>query len=119
MAFNPVAAFAALSVLFIPGIAFSFALLRSTTFGRFDKTLLGLILGMLSIPLLSFFEYFFLGVKLNALLVLANALLVLFASLLSLHFQGATFRPSIPRFEEKNWKQYAVLVLVALSILLG
>lgn len=86
----------AFTAMALPGIAMSFALLRGTSLNRADKTLLGVILGFIAVPLLCFFEYLFLGIGFTAQLVLANGLLVFFASLAWLYLQGARFAaPSV------------------------
>ncbi|MBI4361425.1 hypothetical protein HY572_06685 [Candidatus Micrarchaeota archaeon] len=86
----------AFTVLTVPGIAMSFALLRGTSLNRADKALLGAVLGFVAVPLLSFVEYLFLGIGFSAQLVLANSLLVLLASLFAMHLQGAKIKkPSL------------------------
>ncbi|MBI5036189.1 hypothetical protein HZC09_02500 [Candidatus Micrarchaeota archaeon] len=117
MVFDVLSALGALGVLFIPGIFASFALLNGTKYSGFDKLVFGLILGLILVPLLSFTEYFLFSVKFNALLVLANSLLVLLVSFGIMHYQKQRLGFSF-KFENKEWKRYAVLGLLTLFIVL-
>ena len=70
-----------------PGIMLSFALLKHTCFNRFEKTAVGVMLGMLVAPTLAFLEFVLLGVKLSAPAVFLNYVIVLALALAALYLQ--------------------------------
>ncbi len=76
------------TVFAVPGIVLSFALFTGTRFNKLDRVLAGLILGATVLPLLAFLEYLLLGIKLSALLVLGNALLVIVIGVALLYKRG-------------------------------
>ena len=111
-------------VLFIPGLALSFAVLNGTSLRKFDKALFGIVLGLIAVPLLSFLEFLFLGLHLNVWLVVFNSLLVLFASLAYLNMvKGISFKlPSFSSnvskedaisFLKKNWAYILLIAIMA------
>ena len=116
---------AALLALFIPGIALSFALLQGTAFGRIDKTLFGLIVGILVIPTLAFVQYVLLGLQFNAALVLFNAGLVLAASLAAYYLRTGAWPVPRIRLEphlkapaewfKTHWPQVVLLIIMAVA----
>ncbi len=120
MPFDAFAATAAILGMLVPGVAMGFALFRHTGFSRIDKTVLGGIMGIALVPLLLFLEYLFLGIGMNAMLVLANELLVLFAGIGLYYAQG---KPdfSLPKitldkaFVFKYWPYLAVLLFMAVG----
>ncbi|MBU1197107.1 hypothetical protein KJ765_01195 [Candidatus Micrarchaeota archaeon] len=65
----------------IPGIIFGFALLHRITFSRLEKTLIGVVLGILLPPTLAILEFQFLGLRFNTGVVLFNILLVFIAGI--------------------------------------
>ena len=119
---NVIAAVLTIATSFIPGLLLSFALLKNTSFGKWDKIFFGMIAAMFAVPLLSLLELMVLGIPLNFMLVFANALLVSLASLALLHYQKQSF--SIPKlhfpkdFDAKNFllKNSIPFILILLLV---
>ncbi|MGC9114327.1 MAG: STT3 domain-containing protein, partial [Candidatus Micrarchaeia archaeon] len=110
----------------VPGILLSFALLRKTDFGRFEKTGIGIVIGMLAAPTLAFLEFTLIGLKLSLLLVLVNYLVVLAAALalmwkqkqlasIPAAFKHAFKSRSWAGWAKENWAQIVLFVLVVTS----
>ncbi len=109
--------------LFTPGILWSFALLKNVSLRLWEKTFLGVVLGLIIVPGASVLEFVFLEVKLNALLVLTNAVLlsliavvVLWKQKQSLEFWKTAFE--LPKSSagwkawlKENWPALAVIVV--------
>ncbi len=68
-------------VFAVPGIVFSFALFSGTRFNKLDKAFGGAVMGLIIVPLLAFFENFFLGLSFSAMLLWANTVLFLLVGL--------------------------------------
>ncbi|MFH1751044.1 MAG: STT3 domain-containing protein [Candidatus Micrarchaeota archaeon] len=79
---------AIIGVLGLPGIPLGYAVLKGVSLGRFDKALIGFILGTLLLPFLGFIEFALFGVPFGPASVLANWLIILFASLALLYANG-------------------------------
>ncbi len=116
-------------VFFIPGLVLSFALFTGTKFNKLDRVLAGVILGLVLVPLMYFLEFLLFGLKLNVLLILANALLVLLASVAVLHARGlfkvfslayvsSVLKQEVEQFE-KNPVNFLVPVLLVLIVFFG
>ena len=121
MAFDALAATAAVLVTTIPGVALGFAALHGTKFSRLDKTILGASLGIIALPLLLFLEYFVLGWNLTAALVLANALLLLLGGIGAYYLQAHAFEFRMPSFklDTEHAKKYGPAAFVLLMMALA
>lgn len=115
-------------ILILPGIALSFAILRGIKFNWADKVLMGIVLGFLANPLLSFLEFLILGIKFSSGLVFVNALLILIFSFvimflqkqLSLDFSGIRRVADVEFYKKKlEERPLAILVYVALIAIMG
>ncbi len=121
MTFEAIPAIAAILSMVVPGFAMGFALLRGVDLNRFDKLFFGAILGIITVPLLSFLEYLLLGMLMSAQLVFANSLLVLLASLAAYYLQANNLAPnlSVPKPDmaalKKYWPYAVVLLLIAIG----
>ncbi|HIH20705.1 TPA: hypothetical protein HA244_05545 [Candidatus Micrarchaeota archaeon] len=114
-------------ISFIPGMLLSIALFKHTVFNRWDKLFFGLVLSLTALPLLYFLEFLVLGMKLNFMLVVADALLVSFFSLAALYYQKHDFSyhrvlRKVRSMKERGVKDvalqhavYAILLLVMAS----
>ena len=91
MAVDAVALLLTILVNFIPGLFLSFAFFKNTFFNKWDKVFFSLVFSFTAMPMLSFLEFLLLGVKFSFALVLANALLVVFASIALLYWQKQVF----------------------------
>ena len=72
----------------VPGIMLSMAMLFRTTASKFDKVMIGAILGMFVPPVLSFVEYLFFGVDMSAGIALANAAIMFVVALAAYYYQA-------------------------------
>ena len=80
-------------VVAVPGVLLAFAALGGTKLGRFEKALVGVILGLLVVPALEILEFVLLGIKMSAGLVLVNAIVVAGISLFLLYSQSRLKMP--------------------------
>ncbi len=71
----------------VPGIAFTFSLLKKIKIRSFYKTLIGATVGLISIPLLSFLESNFFNVSFTFQSILANTFLFYAISFIFLYFE--------------------------------
>jgi len=110
---------------FTPGILWSFALLKNVGLRLWEKTFLGVVLGLIITPGASFLEFLFFGLKLNALLVLANAVLlsliavaVLWKQKQSLEFWKLVVGALPKKTGWKEWlkENWPVLAVIAVMI---
>ena len=111
---------------FTPGILWSFALLKNVGLRLWEKTLLGIVLGLIITPGASFLEFLFFGLKLNAILVLANAVLlsliavaVLWKQKQSLEFWKLVVKANTSEktvwkeWLKENWPALTVIAVIA------
>jgi asparagine N-glycosylation enzyme membrane subunit Stt3 len=87
----------------ISGVLLAFGLLRGIRFDGTEKTIVGILLGLLANPLLSYLEFAFFSAKLDSKLILANVLLVSFFGLALLHKQGqlGAFKKTLKKLKER------------------
>ncbi|NYZ77854.1 hypothetical protein H0N96_00425 [Candidatus Micrarchaeota archaeon] len=112
--------------MFTPGILLSFALLKGIKLGLWEKTILGIVLGIIAVPGVSFLEFLFLGLKFNALLVMANAVGLSAIAVFALWKQKQSFdfwKPAVAATPEtaKAWKKWLfdnwpALVVIAVML---
>ena len=88
MIVETLAALLVLVSVLVPGIMLSMAMLFRTTASKFDKVMIGAILGMFVPPSLSFIEFLVFGINASAGLALANAALVFVAALAAYYYQA-------------------------------
>ncbi|MBI5226935.1 hypothetical protein HY994_06935 [Candidatus Micrarchaeota archaeon] len=121
MSFEPFAAIASVLITAIPGIAAGFALFHGMKFSRLDKIILGSCISLIGIPMLLFLEYMAFGWQLNVGLVLANALLVLFAGIGGYYLQAKTFTFTLdlPKLDVASAKKYGPALFVLLMMALA
>lgn len=108
----------------VPGILLSFALLKRTDFGRFEKVGIGIVLGLFVAPTLAFLEFVLIGLKLNVGLAFANYLIVLIVALALLWRQGqiagllAAPKHAVRKRESKAWLKghWAHIILLAVIL---
>lgn len=112
-------------LVLVPGILLSFALLKKTDFGRFEKVAIGIILGLFVGPTLAFLEFVLLGIKLNVALAFVNYLIVLVVALALLWRQGqvaglfAAPKHAVRKREWKSWLKHHWAQIVLLAIMLS
>jgi asparagine N-glycosylation enzyme membrane subunit Stt3 len=109
----------ALPVYFIPGVLSVFALLRGVKLALFEKILLGAIVGLLLNATLEAIEFILLGLALNSMLAVANALLITAVSVFFLYRQGQLKVPSLSfnSFKESTKKDWVAAILLILLML--
>ncbi len=129
--FEQLLAFAAVSLLvLVPGLLLSWALFYHLPFGRFMKFFFGAILGLVAVPALGVLEFAFLGIKMSAGLVFANAALLSalgiglwFFQRKSTHIDFAQFTRHFGQvnseFAKKYVQTFAILILLVLVVLFG
>ena len=86
---NWIALIATFIVMYLPGLAASFAILKKTNLRLFDKLLLGGVLGFVLVPLAAFAEYLFFGLQFNTMLVLANVVILTVIAIAAYAIQGS------------------------------
>ncbi|VVB68308.1 Dolichyl-phosphooligosaccharide-protein glycotransferase [Candidatus Norongarragalina meridionalis] len=111
-------------MVFVPGILLSFALLKGVAFSRMDKAMLGVVLGVVLLPIMSFLETGMLGIQFSGMLVVVNVLLLTFAGLIALYQQKQLqhLHVKMPKLEVtpqkaqawvfENWVAVAIVVIV-------
>ncbi|MFH0835433.1 MAG: STT3 domain-containing protein, partial [Candidatus Micrarchaeota archaeon] len=108
--------------MFVPGILLSFALLKGLSLSRLDKTLIGVILGVVLLPLIGFLEFELLGIQFSGMLALVNVMLLALAGLAALWKQGQLSKiptpkiqldvPGLKEFLKNNWAEILLLAII-------
>ncbi|MGC9114345.1 MAG: STT3 domain-containing protein, partial [Candidatus Micrarchaeia archaeon] len=107
----------------LAGIPLAFAILKGTGLGRFEKAIVGLLLGMVLPASLGFFEFLFVGIKFNAALAIVNYLVfaaVGFALLwkqkqfneLKQFVDRARTRRDFIKIARANWTAIVLLIII-------
>ncbi len=104
---------------FIPGIMVSFSILRKSGFTSIEKSLIGSGLGLILLPIVPFFAYFFLGMLFSSSLVLASVgLFYLFAIALFIRtkaYEDFGFDPKSIKPDSRLLGSIAILILVLVA----
>ncbi|NYZ75478.1 hypothetical protein H0O03_04435 [Candidatus Micrarchaeota archaeon] len=123
MALEFLAFLVVLALTAIPGIVLSFALLSKTALNKFEKTVIGFVIGVLAAPTLAFLEFVLLGLKLSTPLVFVNYFIVL-ALALGLAFRQKQLQKvaGLPKqlaekrdwlaWTRANWAQILLLIFI-------
>lgn len=107
-------------ILGLPGILLAFAFLYNISFTRLEKTFLGIILGMLVIPVLAILEFLFIGLEFTSGLVIANSIIVAVLSLALMYKNGQLSNVKVPQLPPREqWKKIlgrnlGMIVLIAI-----
>lgn len=111
----------------VPGIIFSFAFLKGVDLNKFEKTVIGILLGLFIPPLMSFFEFVIFGwlfnvwiFILNTIVFLAISIILLYTQKINLNFDFKT--PDLNSINSKSLIDFiknnkVLLILVALMLL--
>ncbi|MFA5247379.1 MAG: STT3 domain-containing protein, partial [Candidatus Micrarchaeia archaeon] len=116
-----------LSVL-VPGLLLSWAILYKTNTGRFEKTFLGIILGLFVPPALGTLEFIFLSVDMTFAVVLFNSLAVSAIAIAAYYLQAKKLPTpnlafkheySTQKFWEEFFNKNKTLILLVLLVIFG
>ena len=124
MAMNLLALLVLAVLAVVPGVLLSFALLKKTVFNRFEKIILGIVIGLLAAPTLAFLEFVVLGIKFSVALAFFNYFVVLAIALAALYKQnqlGALAALPAAAVKQRDWlawarENWAQILLVILIV---
>ncbi|MFH1257930.1 MAG: STT3 domain-containing protein [Candidatus Micrarchaeota archaeon] len=130
MALEFLSIFVVIAVLGLPGILFSFALLRGLKLNLPDKVILGLLFGFLLNPFMGWVESVLFGQLYTSVVILGNALLISIISLVAMYYQKSLsispsgfiryFTPSFYKEEiEKRPVAVAIYAILLILMLMG
>ena len=113
-----IALIASVLINFVPAVVLSYALFKHTFLDNWDKFFMGVVLAVLAAPTLFFLEFLLLGIKFSFMLVVTNALLLLFAAIALLYYQKQSFslKSMKPDFSH-GFKHFALHNWVGLLLL--
>ncbi|MCL5011765.1 MAG: hypothetical protein M1594_02640 [Candidatus Marsarchaeota archaeon] len=111
-----------------PGIIFCFALLKGVDLNRFEKTIIGVLLGLFIPPLMSFFEFIVFGWLFNVWIFFLNTVVFLAISIVLFYTQKINFSFDFKSFDFSKIdskslvnfiKNNKVMLILAALMLLG
>ncbi len=109
----------------VPGVIFTFALLKGVDLNRFEKTLIGILLGLFIPPLMSFFEFVLFGWLFNAWIFILNTIVFLAFSIILFYTQkiGFSFNFDLGSLNSEGFadflKKNKVWVILAILMIVG
>lgn len=83
----------------VPGVIFSFALLKGVDLNKFEKTIIGILLGLFIPPLMSFFEFVIFGWLFSVWVFILNTIVFLVFSVILFYNQKVGFTFDFKTFD--------------------